>query len=89
MSLANKENQIFFLFDVSNYFKPSLTIRHRINRRVWCHFHRDRNLTKWQTEVFSDKCKLKLNSWGIMYVRRTLGRRFDAKYIKLLNLSSV
>lgn len=62
--------------------KPFLSVRHRKNRFQWCSQRLKWPVDKWEKVIFSDECKLELQPNRRSYVRRRIGDRLNAKYIK-------
>ena len=62
--------------------KPYLSEGHRKKRFAWSQDRLSWSVEKWGNVVFSDECKLELNPNRRMYVRRNIGARLKAKYIR-------
>ena len=62
--------------------KPYLSEGHRRKRFAWSHDRLSWSVEKWGNVVFSDECKLELNPNRRIYVRRNIGSRLKAKYIR-------
>ena len=62
--------------------KPGLNSRHRNNRLPWCREKLSWSVSKWENVIFSDECKIELNSNRRIFVRRSIGNRLKAKYIR-------
>ena len=62
--------------------KPFLSLRHRNNRFMWCSQRLNWPVDKWEKVIFSDECKLELHPNRRSYVRRRVGDRIKAKYMR-------
>ena len=62
--------------------KPYLSSRHRKNRFLWCSQRLNWPVDKWEKVIFSDECKLELHPNRRLLVRRRVGERLKAKYLR-------
>lgn len=62
--------------------KPLLNKKQIKNRLQWCRQRLSWNSDMWRNVIFSDECKLDLRPNRRLYIRRSIGSRLRAKYIR-------
>ena len=62
--------------------KPHLTSKQIKCRLEWCRQHLSWNSSEWENVIFSDESKLELKPNRRFYIRRNMGNRLKAKYIR-------
>jgi len=62
--------------------KPLLNKKQIKNRLQWCRQRLSWNSDMWRNVIFSDECKLDLRPNRRLYIRRSIGSRLGAKYIR-------
>ena len=62
--------------------KPNLTSKQIKCRLQWCRERLCWDSSQWNNVIFSDECKLELKPNRRFYIRRSIGKRLKAKYIR-------
>lgn len=61
--------------------KPSLSIKNKMKRRVWCNNKLEWSVTDWGRVIYTDETKIEINPMRRNFARRPSNKRYDAKYI--------